>query len=367
MKALAAAGDTIRFVWIGGISFSGFPETGTRAAEALATARSQRRSAWLNRLRLGLFGLQYNHWRRYFGSNPVAVAVAWNGLVSSRRIFMLAARDAGARTLFLERGPLPDTLTADPVGVNFQNGLPRLPAPYLAWLAAHPEADGAWRPVAERLRQRPATARHDPGERPPPPLEAPFVFLPLQKQGDTQLRFFGKACTGVRETVAFVAAATQALPAGWHLRLKQHPSDKSRFADLLVPFEGLPIYLDNVTDTFAQVRASRLVLTVNSSVGLEAMLLGARVGVMGEAFWAIPGCVAPAGTSAELAQLLGNPDAAAFDAAARNALLSFLVAEYYPRLIQGRDGEVVFSAADLDRLRRRISSGRVLSMDGQTA
>ena len=117
----------------------------------------------------------------------------------------------------------------------------------------------------------------------------------------------------------------------------------------------------------AQVRASRLVLTVNSSVGLEAMLLGARVGVMGEAFWAIPGCVAPAGTSAELAQLLGNPDAAAFDDAARNALLSFLVAEYYPRLIRGRDGEVGFSAADLDRLRRRISSGRVLCMDGQTA
>lgn len=360
VESLFASAD-LRFRRFSWPRWSGYPESRARATEALASARSQRRSGWVNAIRRRLFGLQYNYWRRIFEDHLVDAAVIWNGLVSSRRIFMLAARDAGVKTLFLERGPFPETLTADPVGVNFRNSLPRAVAPYLDWLKQHPEADGAWQPLAEKLRQRPAKARHPAGRRPPPPLESPFVFLPLQKQGDTQLRFFGKACTGVPETVAFVAAAAKSLPAGWHIRLKQHPSDKSRFPGLLDGLEDLPLYLDNETETFAQVRASRLVLTVNSSVGLEAMLLGARVAVMGEAFWALPGCVSPATTHEQLAALLSNPEAAVHDEQARNALLSFLVAEYYPRHCVGPDGAISFSPEDRAKILARLQSGYVLA------
>lgn len=356
----------LKMLFFNGLAFPDFDASQARAREALASSRSQRKNAFVNSVRLGLFRANYNFWRGYFARRPGSVAITWNGLVSSRRIFMQAARDSGVRTLFLERGPFPGTLTADPVGVNFRNGLPREAKPYLAWLTTHPEADGAWRPVANGLKQRPATARHQSGDRVPPPLEDPFVFLPLQKQGDTQLRFFGKTCTGVRETVAFVATAARALPTGWHIRLKQHPSDNARFPGLLAPYEELPIYLDNDTETFSQVRASRLVLTVNSSVGLEAMLLGARVGVMGDAFWAIEGAVADAGSAAALNTLLSDPDAAPADPAIRNALLSFLVAEYYPHMQRDADGQVSFSAEDLAKLHRRISAGWILDEDGNT-
>jgi capsular polysaccharide export protein len=364
--ALVPAAGHLHNKAVSGLRFKDFPETAGRAAEAVNTSRSRWRSVLVNALRRRLFGWQYNFWRRHFAARPDAIALAWNGLVSSRRVFMQAARDAGARTLYLERGPLPQTLTADPVGVNFHNGLPRDAGPYLAWLHRHPEADAAWRPVAETLRQRPATAQHEAGLRPPPPLDSPFVFLPLQKQGDTQLRFFGRACTGVRETVEFVAAAARELPPGWHIRLKQHPSDKARFSGLLDAHADLPLYLDNATDTFTQVRASRLVLTVNSSVGLEAMLLGVRVAVMGEAFWAIPGAVADAGSSAALQELLANPEATMPDLSVRNALLSFLVAEYYPRLVRDAQGRVSLMPADLEKLHRRIAAGYVLAKDGST-
>lgn len=366
VQAVFGSRFDVSFAWLSGLRFEDFPETSARAAAALTSARSQRRLPVVNAMRLRLFGWQYNYWRRHFDTAPDSIAVTWNGLVSARHIFMLAARDAGARTLFLERGPLPNTLTADPVGVNFRNGLPREAAPYLAWLARHPEADGAWRPHAEALRQRPATVRHAPADRPAPPLDGPFVFLPLQKPGDTQLRFFGRRCTGVPETVAYVAAAAAALPPGWHIRLKQHPSDTTRLSQLLRTFGALPLYLDNETDTFSQVRASRLVLTVNSSVGLEAMLLGARVGVMGDAFWALPGAVASAGTSELLQALLANPDAAPADPDLRNALLSFLVADYYPRLTAQDGHRFLMPEADISRVLSRIRAGHILAADGST-
>lgn len=365
-SALLTTTDSLQLRTVSWPRWGDYPETGARAAEALASARSQRRAGWINQLRLRVFGLQYNYWRWFFSQQKSDLAVTWNGLVSARRIFMLAARDAGVRTLFLERGPLPNTITADPVGVNFANGLPRMAAPYLAWMAKHPEADGVWRPIAEQLKQRPSAPRHNTSGRAPPPIEQPFVFLPLQKQGDTQLRFFGRSCTGVRETIAFVGSAARSLPAGWHIRLKQHPSDTSRFSDLLEACADLPLFIDNESDTFTQVRSSRLVLTVNSSVGLEAMMLGARVGVMGEAFWAIPGAVADAGSSAALARLLEDPEAIMPDLAVRNALLSFLVAEYYPSLLRHADGSLSNSDADREKLARRICAGAVLREDGST-
>ena len=49
------------------------------------------------------------------------------------------------------------------------------------------------------------------------------------------------------------------------------------------------IWLDNDTDTFEQVAASRGVVTVNSSVGIQAFYFDKPVVVCGQTFWSIPG------------------------------------------------------------------------------
>lgn len=337
-----------------------YPESRSRAAVALETATRRPRAAWLAALRIEILRRQYNAVRAHFERNRDEVAVTWNGLVSTRSIFMMAARDAGARTLFLERGPFPGTITADPVGVNYANGLPREPTAYRAWAVAHPDELGRWRPLAERLMQRPATAPPQPGDVEAPPLSGPFVFVPLQKQGDTQLRFFGNLCVGVPETIELLAAAAGALPPGWHLRIKEHPSDRRRFGHMIARHAGRRIYLDNATDTFVQVRASQAVLTVNSSVGLEAMLLEKPVIVMGRVFWALPGLVQQATTAEELRSVLADPTSVVPDAALRDAVLSFLWTRYYLMLPYHPTKGEKLSAEDIEKLRERVKTGRVL-------
>ena len=351
----AILGEAATIVPHRGRAFSllGYPESTQRAVAALSTAGWTPTVPLLHLVRSFILRLQYNAYRRLFERQPHAIAVTWNGLAGSRCVFMAAARDAGVPTLFLERGPLPETVTTDPIGVNFRNGLPRTGAPYRAWLAAHPEADGIWRPLGEKLRQRPAAVRHQQGKRPAPALSEPFVFLALQKQGDTQLRLFGRHCRGVAETVAYVLGAARHLPQGWHLRVKQHPSDHELFPGLLDAAGDLPVYFDNETDTMSQVRASRLVLTVNSSVGLEALLLERPVATMGDAFWALPSIVADAREPEGLARLLAAPESFVADPADRNALLSYLVAEYYPRLVEV-DGTPTMPESDRNKVLRRI-------------
>jgi capsular polysaccharide export protein len=123
---------------------------------------------------------------------------------------------------------------------------------------------------------------------------------------------------------------SQALPPGWHLRLKEHPSGKPAAAAIIANHPRARIVLDNVTDTFAQVAASCGVITVNSSVGLEAMWYDVPVVACGQAFWALPGVAMAAPDAPALTALLARPAHLAFDPAARAALLSYLDQIYYP-------------------------------------
>jgi len=281
--------------------------------------------------KIALLRAQYNGARSFFEENRDAIAVSWNGLNGTRRVFMDGARDAGARTLYFELSPFSGRITVDPCGVNNANSLPREIGPYAAWAQESGRADG-WREIRDTIQARkPSVHRADatPGR----PLTEPFIFVPLQVPGDSQLRLFGGAFRTVEATIEAAVAAARALPDGWHLRLKEHPSSPVQFGDLIAQHTHPKIVLDNVTDTFAQVAAARAVITVNSSVGLEAMFFEKPVVALGECFWAIPGVVTHCPTVEGLVRLLKDPEALlSFDPGARSAFLSFLTQVYYPKL-----------------------------------
>ncbi len=170
------------------------------------------------------------------------------------------------------------------------------------------------------------------------------MFAALQTPGDSQLRLFGGAFPRVELFVDALIAAAKRLPSGWHLRVKEHPTANRSFTHLLANSGDLPIYFDNASDTFAQVKAARAVLTVNSSVGLEAMFLDKPVVACGQCFWAIDGVADRAETPAALADIAANPDSLSFDPSARDAFLGYLTSQYYPRL----KGDYAFIAARLN-------------------
>jgi capsular polysaccharide export protein len=328
-----------------GLRLRGYPQSRARAREALKCAQELSSSKLAHWFKGKLFELQYNWARAKFEtavkSVPQPVALAWNGLNGSRRVWVDAARDAGAKVLCFEHAPVPNAITADPKGVNFANALPREGQPYLDWIARHPELRGAWHAAAERITQRkPNPAKESLAEdQGVPSLDSKFLFVPLQYQGDSQLRIFGGLCRNLELTINHLINAAQDLPAGWHLRVKEHPSDPFTIRPYLEAKCGaLPIYIDNTTDTFAQVRAAKAVITVNSSVGLEALMLGKPVVVMGEAFWGLPGLTITGQSVASLKAALAAPEHLAYDPELREAFLSYLVARYYPRLNKVENG-----------------------------
>ncbi len=326
------------------LRLKGYPETRQRAEAALAAARRPSPNALVAGLQRLLYGWQYNGSRALFARHPGAVALAWNGLNGSRRAFMDGARDAGNARLYFELAPFRGRVTCDPAGVNFVNSLPRNAEFYRRW-QSETGAVLDWDGIRAGIRQRAP-------ERPPEPAggalpDGPFLFAPLQVPGDSQLRLFGGAFPTVPDFIAALGAAADRLPAKWHLRIKEHPSAPHSFADLIRQ-AGPRVVLDNQSDTFSLVARSSGVITVNSSVGLEAMFFDKPVVACGQCFWAIPGIALTAPDPATLAERLGAAEQLTFNRADRETFLTYLLDEYYV----ARDAR---DPANAQKILRRLS------------
>lgn len=340
--AIAAGEGAVALLFIG-LSFRGFPESAERAREALAVAKKQPKSAFGKAVKYWLIRAQYNWARRYFLRHPDRVAMCWNGITGSRRAFMEGARDAGAARLFVELAPFPNRITIDHTGVNALSSLPREAQFYRDWATQDAARQGeGWRALGVNLAAR-ASRRADVGQRDGAALSGAgnFLFCPLQVPNDSQITLFAGWVQSVEGMLAALAGAAQAMPEGWHIRVKEHPSARASLAEPLAAAvaraEGR-IIVDNQTDTFAQVAASGGVITINSSVGLQTFFYDKPVIVLGQAFFAQPGLVTPATSAAALRAELNDPAGLSFDAALRAAFMSYLDQVYYPRTEIAPDG-----------------------------
>lgn len=348
----------LRFI---GLSFRGFPETPERMAEALAVAKRRPKSSVGRLAKRTLIAAQYNWSRRYFTRHPDHIALCWNGLTGSRRAYMMGAHDAGAARLYAELAPFPGRITLDHTGVNAANSLPREGQFYLDWASVHPDRQSeGWRALGTKLTAR-ASRRKDVGQGGAEALQGagPFLFVPLQVPNDSQITLFGGWSGTVPGMLEALANAVHHLPEGWHIRIKEHPSAKiSLAAPIVAALSAVgvdQIVVDNETDTFAQVAASRGVITINSSVGLQAFFYDKPVVVLGEAFFALPGLVKVADSAQALAEALAGAERLDFDPFLRAAFMNYLDQVYYPTASEGENGAL---SVDPAAIRGKLAASR---------
>jgi len=352
LDAIAVAGGPVEHVSAQTLRLAAFSETGERAAESLLRARRVPGSGLHRFLKTRVYAGQYNAYRARFAATPGAIGVVWNGLTGTRLAFAAAARDSGRGCIFVERAPLPGRVTVDPLGVNAASSLARDAAFYEDWVRENPvPASPGWRALGAQLVAR-SSRRHGIGQgRAGADLASrPYLFCPLQVADDTQVTRFAGWCGGMDGFLAALSDAAETLPAGWHLRLKEHPSSKRSLAAPLAAMQarhGDRIVVDNATDTFEQVSAARAVVTLNSSVGLQAFFHDRPVIVLGEALFRIAGVVCPADTQDQLSTLFARAPELGYDEALRDAFMRYLDEVYYPAMSIGPDGRPFIDPAAL--------------------
>jgi len=241
---------------------------------------------------------------RRFRKRPIDLLVVWGGFQLPVAAALIAARRIGIGTLFCENGYLPKTIVMDSMGINAGNSLMGKTAEFYRGVTI----DNARR---ERLLDMPLVTRSlKSGSAASENITLPdrFIFLPLQVHDDSQILLYSPHFPDMPSVVRFCALGigeyNRRHSTNLRLVVKEHPSDHGRI-DYSDTFRAFPdAVFTKLMNTQQIIEKSAAVITVNSTVGIEAMLHLKPVITLGNAFYAVPGLVQPCGRNDDLPTIL---------------------------------------------------------------
>jgi len=270
-------------------------------------------------------------WLPYFeyALRGTDLLVVWNGFQTTKQAALAAARRRGCKTAFLELGAIPQTLAVDPRGINFNNSLSGKPAEFFRAQPVDPARaeELLHSTFAQRALRKAATPVPDYDED-MHRLPARFLLFAMQVYDDSQLLMFSPRFSTMSDAITYVhdELARYRERTGDDLRLvvKEHPSDYGR-ADYAPLREALPdvIFLRRAP-VQELLKGAAAVLTINSSVGIEALLHMRRVITLGDAFYNVPGLVRHLEAHEALADVLAETLARPVDTELITRYLYFL-------------------------------------------
>ena len=253
--------------------------------------------------------------------------VVWGGFRYKESSIISYAKSKGIKVVIFEYGYFrPYTLTFETKGLNFDNSLPRDPQFYLERynesLSCRDEFDKIVKPQSAYFSEvDPVLASRFPRRKKAVNLTSllklknviykkikersyskvdlnqRYIFVPFQVETDSQIINFSNKIKTMKNLVALVSDSVERYNRQFDDNLKvifkPHPVDKSVNIDYIIRNLGsynssLISLKENTQDLIAN---SELVITINSTVGIEALISGKNVITLGDAFYNIEGLV----------------------------------------------------------------------------
>ncbi len=314
--------------------------------------------------RLDKLRRRYAEIEDFLDREAVDALLVWNGSNKLLSLAIHAAQRRGIGVVYSEHGYFPGTMQIDLEGVNRSSSLTRLVKAGLAQRPPHPELDQRLDEIiaavsgdkpsrvvrtaipARYLRSRQARTLNAlfyrlrpyglgkplfPGYQ-DPPLPDDFVFYPLQVTKDSQL-VLHSPIYGNDHAAAIRALSTRlaAMSPPRKLVVKFHPQEE-RLAqirnDALIQQFPDVCFVCNYPAT-ALIKRARFVVTINSSVGFEAILLDRPLVTLGASFYSVPELAEVVGSESELSGALASADALPVRTAARRAMLRYCMHDFF--------------------------------------
>jgi len=299
------------------------------------------------------------------------VVLTWNGVALLQKAPVHLAEREGVPCFFLERGLLPDTLVVDPQGVNYASHIGG--DGWLSRPVPEPTADEAeqarryCRALTERRRSvvnhgRDASERAVREALAIPP-DSRVVLLPLQLEQDSNILYNSPHYKTMPDIIRDVAGAL-AHRDDVVTVIKSHPEDGDRLAELRA-LCGDRVRLSHDLSLHALLDVADVVVTVTSTVGLEALTQGKPVVVLGLPVYAGKGFThdldRPDALPGLLGRALADAEQGRFEQGAFLRFLVYLLKSCLFRL----DGDDQWGSRE--RIGRRIHDARLRRPSGRAA
>jgi capsular polysaccharide export protein len=190
---------------------------------------------------------------------------------------VLSQVTVGRKRVFLEAGFFPKTLQLDPVGLNGANSVPRDPSFYL-----DTDEDFAAAGLPDLVNDRASKTQFDATK-----LPENFIFVPFQVPSDMQVTRHSPWVKDMKAFLDVICDAADRNPDEVFV-IKEHPS----FKRSVIGLRSHPrVIFANGNVTSQMIQKARAVITLNSTVGIEALFLKTPVITLGNACYNIDGLV----------------------------------------------------------------------------
>lgn len=216
----------------------------------------------------------YSVYIKLLRSNAAQTVGVWNGKKFRQAILVIAAKALEKELLYFETGPLPGYSVVDPVGVDFYSSVPREVDFYRECHCEHFKGD-----------EKPSLSNFL-------LFDSPYVFIPFQVIEDSNIYLHSPWVNDMRHFFSLIERLSDMFPNKRFL-IKTHPACPENYDDLYAKAEESNGRLQFVSDvdTSQLVAHAEAVITINSTVGMEALIAHKKLLVLGEAIYGIDGLV----------------------------------------------------------------------------
>ena len=274
----------------------------------------------------------------------------WNGQKQPYLTMVKAAEAAQKRILYFENGLMPNTTTADYTGVNAFNSIPRTESFYRDW-SINTDVE-----IPKNLVPREPHKHREITGQSLDSLPDNYIFVPFQVPADSQVVIHSPWIHSMEQLFNSLLSIHRKYREKWGsaaptLVFKEHPSWPGNFEHLYKADDFCVFANENSTQTL--IENASAVVTINSTVGLESLLLGKRVITLGNACYNIPGLVKHADNLEQLDEILATMDAWVLDVELRDKFMNFIATTY---CIPGGWEKMIDNMTDehLDAMEKRV-------------
>ena len=264
----------------------------------------------------------FNRYYSYLIKQSGCFVAMWNGNKFEPSVVKLAARKSGCKLIYWENGLLPQTTTMDDKGINYLNSLSRSANFYR-------QLPDTFNKLPDKLTARQFHAdKKIRGSK----IQIPknYIFVPFQVNADSQILLHSPWIKDMHYLFTIlVAVCSKLADKNIKLIIKEHPSCLSNY-DKEHELAELNdrIFFANLNDTQELIYNSQAVITINSTVGMEALLLDKKVISLGQACYNLSGITQTASSVKELIQAIDSISYWNVDEELRKKFIGFVYNEY---------------------------------------
>jgi len=247
------------------------------------------------------FSLIYLSYLSCFKKMSPKVVCLWNGHRLPEMAIKAAASRCNVKVAHFENGLLPDSTIMDFEGVNAFSSLPKDPEFYLEY-AKSKQVSKVEKSLEVRLPHKKRKGlifeEFD--------FDQKYIFVPFQVNFDSQVIINSPRVNSMVELYEILEKTLIMINSkNIIFVIKEHPSDSYTYSDLHGRNDRIKFVNENTEDL---IRNAKAVITLNSSVGIEASMLGKTVLVLGNACYGIEGVTTPVNSLKELVDVIDNID-----------------------------------------------------------